>query len=961
MAVEIADLEQFELDARKAKIEQILQRQQEDPARMAAIADTDAKRVTRAAEALTALEQLRIDHDGEAFVVFMEAWCRLPGYDAFRGLSGQMFLKQVLKAGEPGEAVALLAQCLTAPADDADAKKKIDLLVAFVEKVKSGGQPAPARVPFLLSFFWGLQDPQEWPVMWTSARDTLRDLGWLVEASSHASLYLQFASTVRSVGDPPAVAHGLYWFSKRPFVGLAPGLVQRCSIGAKLAELATDAGYPSQTIEAAAEANAWALTNDVWLAVSALQEQVSAALGRPVQIRAGSRKSGDVLHRWWATSQWQPKGQRASIRLAVTVDGTYVGLYPGFVDSAWDATARAIVKDHRPEGLEFFRPWVDDDQGRYLLTGTEPSPGGFILGRFYPGVEALDSPELADEIITVVSSLQPVMDLLATAAIVEPQPSDGEDSPPHPQGDLANLVAEFRAATGYPTDKDDKAHIDREVLAKLLVPDNLEISDPTSLKPFINTGRYGSPGPQAVLNATLTSLDGAEQERFMALISMVLWGAEPVEDRINQALDPKDGFKGLGESVLMKLLAVAHPDQFLPVFPFTGEMGKATLMQLIGLTPPPATATRGAKQVQANDSIRQALDPHLPGDPWAQARFLYWLKGRPPGGAHPDALDPIPGLASELFLSEDFFRDVLDLLEDKGQVIFFGPPGTGKTYVAQRIAEAITNDPSQRMLVQFHPSTSYEDFFEGYRPEPGPDGQLTYKLIPGPLARLAAAAEATSPDVKHVMVIDEINRANLPKVLGELLFLLEYRDAPIQTLYRPDEPFTLPPNLFIIGTMNTADRSVALIDAAMRRRFHFIPFFPHDEPHDTVLSKWLAKNNSEMSWVASFIEHVNTRLTKLLGGPHLQIGPSHFFKKNLDMDELKKIWTYSIMPYIEDQLWGQPDQLKSFVFEAAYGEYTKEGGGPIDREPEASPDVTVNPPGEAVNQAKADAGDVEDG
>ena len=161
--------------------------------------------------------------------------------------------------------------------------------------------------------------------------------------------------------------------------------------------------------------------------------------------------------------------------------------------------------------------------------------------------------------------------------------------------------------------------------------------------------------------------------------------------------------------------------------------------------------------------------------------------------------------------------------------------------------------------------------------------------------------------------------------------------------------------------MNTADRSVALIDAAMRRRFHFIPFFPHDEPHDTVLSKWLAKNNSEMSWVASFIEHVNTRLTKLLGGPHLQIGPSHFFKKNLDMDELKKIWTYSIMPYIEDQLWGQPDQLKSFVFEAAYGEYTKEGGGPIDREPEASPDVTVNPPGEAVNQAKADAGDVEDG
>src|SRR5439155_22666775 len=120
------------------------------------------------------------------------------------------------------------------------------------------------------------------------------------------------------------------------------------------------------------------------------------------------------------------------------------------------------------------------------------------------------------------------------------------------------------------------------------------------------------------------------------------------------------------------------------------------------------------------------------------------------------------------------------------------------------LAAALASDANERWaVVQFHPATTYEDFIEGLRPTVT-DGAVTYVLTPGPLIRIADAARR-DPAKTYVLLIDEINRANLPKVLGELLFLLEYRDEPVRLLYRPDEHFTLPENLWFIGTMNTAD------------------------------------------------------------------------------------------------------------------------------------------------------------
>ena len=159
-------------------------------------------------------------------------------------------------------------------------------------------------------------------------------------------------------------------------------------------------------------------------------------------------------------------------------------------------------------------------------------------------------------------------------------------------------------------------------------------------------------------------------------------------------------------------------------------------------------------------------------------------------------------------------------------------------------------------FVQFHPSYAYEDFMEGWRPTE--DGG--FKLKKGPLKRLAEQA-ASSPEETFVLVIDEINRANLSKVLGELFFLLEYRDRKV-TLQYSDDAFTLPANLFIIGTMNTADKSIALVDAALRRRFHFHGFFPDQPPIAGLLKRWLQKNNPAMKWVAETLDRSKEKLNE---------------------------------------------------------------------------------------------------
>lgn len=189
--------------------------------------------------------------------------------------------------------------------------------------------------------------------------------------------------------------------------------------------------------------------------------------------------------------------------------------------------------------------------------------------------------------------------------------------------------------------------------------------------------------------------------------------------------------------------------------------------------------------------------------------------------------------------------------------------------------------------------------------------------------RLAYAA-MDAPGRDHVLLVDEINRGNLPKILGELLYLLEYREEEVALMYGEDgERFKLPENLLIIGTMNTADRSIALVDAALRRRFHFVPFFPSEYPMDGLLPEWLARNKPELMTVidvADTVARLNTRLRDRFG-QHLQVGHSYFMRDDLSEEVLESVWRHDIMPFLEDQLFGHEEELVGFELD----ELRKEG------------------------------------
>ena len=267
--------------------------------------------------------------------------------------------------------------------------------------------------------------------------------------------------------------------------------------------------------------------------------------------------------------------------------------------------------------------------------------------------------------------------------------------------------------------------------------------------------------------------------------------------------------------------------------------------------------------------------------------------------------ESLKDVAKRLLWHPAHLRNIQRLLQDKRQVVFYGPPGTGKTYVALELARHFAGAEDATGLVQFHPSYAYEDFVEGFRPA-DQNGQPGFQLREGPLKRIADKARA-QPGATHVLVIDEINRGNVARVFGELYFLLEYRNREISLQYS-ERQFSLPKNLWIIATMNTADRSIALVDAALRRRFRFVEFSPHEPPIKDLLRDWLGKHKPDFLWVADLVELANSKLPDR----YLAIGPSYFMHDELDEEWVELIWKHSIIPYVEEQLFGDDALLAEF-------------------------------------------------
>lgn len=273
-------------------------------------------------------------------------------------------------------------------------------------------------------------------------------------------------------------------------------------------------------------------------------------------------------------------------------------------------------------------------------------------------------------------------------------------------------------------------------------------------------------------------------------------------------------------------------------------------------------------------------------------------------------------------LPEDV-QAVLDALERKGQVILHGPPGTGKTRLALGVAlaldgraDALGADARHRGLAQaemlhgdrvsmvtFHPSYGYEDFVEGFKPDLSATGPgLTLALTDGLFHSLCSRA-AAHPDQTFLLVIDEINRGDLPRIFGELITLLELdkRNLPV-ALPVSKRRFSVPPNVRIIGTMNTADRSISHLDAAVRRRFAFLPVGPDpDAVSGTVGPLDLA----------AFFESLNGRIARDLDADH-QIGHAYLLRDGAPIateEDLAAAFHHEVVPLLEDYCLGRAELL----------------------------------------------------
>lgn len=882
------------------------------------IPDGDQRRTWRAVidsqsrEPLQLMAKLRRSRDLARFGADLQAWsAATAATTGFNGFSGQMLVNQIVKRADDPQAVGgLLANAMDVPQSVDEATAKLKSVVDFVETVRVGVHPQPTRIPFVLSYFWALQVPGVWPVAWAKSIDFVQFITGTEASVDPVERYLSLLELARDV-DTSIERFELiaaWWSDDKPAL-LDPVLCDRAALGSLPNEPDT---RPTRAANARALVAVAGHIGQALLADVAEAAQRSLVPKKPSWLWAADAPRGDL---WvdWTIEQSGGLG----IRLWLNARGVAIGLRPGWYRSGWYEEAADILRSEHVEGYRLLGGRRTSHVEDVEFVG---APGEFLFAKWFDR-ETISGVDLREEVIRIANDVAPLIDRLEAEGLgVEPASVDDP---------LSELVDTFRTQRGYPTaaDLDDVAA--RDHFASLLRPDELAMADPIELRKIWNTGRYGSPGPQSVLNTTIRDGDDVELERILESIGYLCWGEDEPARRIDDLLAGGDRYvKGLGESVIMKLLAIAHPERFITVYPYSGALGKRRMLRLLGLSEP-ESESRGEIQVQANDLLRQRLDRLFPNDPKGMGSFLYWLAER---DAEPELVaaeaDPLDALSEELHVDRAFLDDIVALLEDKGQVVFYGPPGTGKTYLARKLAEALVPDATRRVVVQFHPSTSYEDFFEGYRPEVDDVGAMTYRLQPGPFADLVQRS-AQAPGKRHLMIIDEINRANLPKVLGELLFLLEYRDVPVRTLYRPDDPFELPKDVWIIGTMNTADRSIALVDAALRRRFHFVPFFPNHGPMQGLLERWLEANEQD-AWVGEVVAQVNDELHIALGGPHLQLGPSYFMKKGLDEAGLRRIWEYNIEPFIEDQFFGDPERVDYFRFVNVLSRYRESvSGAPV--------------------------------
>jgi hypothetical protein len=307
---------------------------------------------------------------------------------------------------------------------------------------------------------------------------------------------------------------------------------------------------------------------------------------------------------------------------------------------------------------------------------------------------------------------------------------------------------------------------------------------------------------------------------------------------------------------------------------------------------------------------------------WLHMAIHLMMGGAPPPPPNGNGY-PLDRAMRGLFLSEDRFTQILDLLGRKKNVVLQGPPGVGKTFIARRVAYRLMDkaDPSRVKMVQFHQAYAYEDFVQGYRPT----DEGGFRLKNGVFYEFCRRASA-DPDQKYVFIIDEINRGNLARILGELMLLIEgdKRDSayalPLTYATDPDDTFHVPDNLYILGMMNTADRSLAMVDYALRRRFGFVTLRPEFQ------SEAFAEYLMEAAVPKDLVGKIEGRMTALNEaiiedqknlGPGFEIGHSYFVPAEEDSapDEewYARVIRTEIEPLLREYWFDDPKRVDDYV------------------------------------------------
>lgn len=289
-----------------------------------------------------------------------------------------------------------------------------------------------------------------------------------------------------------------------------------------------------------------------------------------------------------------------------------------------------------------------------------------------------------------------------------------------------------------------------------------------------------------------------------------------------------------------------------------------------------------------DDEVENVEEPEVVLKPYSADRFL-----------------------EDVYMDEESYQTLVELVRNKKNVILQGAPGVGKTFTAKRLAYSMmgVKDPNRVMMIQFHQSYSYEDFIMGFRPS-----ENGFELRYGTFYNFCKAAEIDS-DNEYFFIIDEINRGNLSKIFGELFMLIEAdkRGIELQLLYS-DEKFSIPQNVYIIGMMNTADRSLAMMDYALRRRFGFFEIKPGFQTEQFRAYR-MELGSEKFDKLIACVESLNEAITNDESlGEGFCIGHSYFCNlKEVTGRALHSIVEFELVPLLKEYWFDEPVKVKDWI------------------------------------------------